>query len=47
MRLTSCGEGVIVRAQAEEEEEQGEPDADGKECRHISERRGQTMGPLQ
>jgi hypothetical protein len=44
-RLTSCGEGVIVRAQGEEEEERGEPDADGEERRHLSERGGLDYGP--
>ena len=45
MRLTSYGEGVIIHAQAEEEEEQGEPDADCEEHRHISERGELDYGP--
>jgi len=44
-RDSPVGEGVIVRAQAEEEEEQGEPDADCEEHRHISERGELDYGP--
>jgi len=44
-RLTRCGEGVVVRAQAQEEEERGEPDADREERRHLSERWGLHHGP--
>ena len=46
MRLTSYGEGVIICAQAEEEEEQGEPDADSEECCHIFKHEGPNYGPL-
>ena len=45
MRLTSCGEGAIIRTQAEEEEEWGEPDTDGKECCHVSKRGGLDYRP--
>ena len=36
-KLTRGGERIVVRAQAQEEEERGEPYADREECRHLSE----------
>jgi len=44
-RLTRCGERIVIRAQAQEEEERGEPDADREERRHLSERWRPHHGP--
>jgi hypothetical protein len=37
-RLTRCRKRVVVSAQAQEEEERGEPDADREKRGHLSER---------
>lgn len=44
-RLTRCGERIVIRAQAQEEEEWGEPNADREERRHLSERWRSHHGP--